>query len=209
MRFWYLRRAVPWAAIAGCLAAAVVLALMVRQWPEISLFGLPLLVGTCAAASGFAFDEPATAVASVSPRAGWWRGSTRYLGAVVPLAVCLVLLVAMPGELGLDLTSWFLISIGLVLSAVASAAWAARRQISRPGGAIAGAMVLLCLTPLVLSLLLGWESIYPVGPFPEWVRTLWMGVIAAGATVCLTGLPATPVARFRRRTAPTRRPTPH
>ncbi len=184
MRLWYLRRAIPWATVLGCLVAATGIALMVNQWPDVALVGLPLVVATCAAAASFAYDEPAAAIASVTPRAGWWRASARLLAALPPLAAVLLLLAAMPAELRLDRSGWWLIGAALVLLAMAPAAWAARHQVGRPGGAVAGGAVLLGIAPVVLSMLLGWESIYPFGEFATWVEAFWLTIALLGAVGC-------------------------
>lgn len=188
MRFWYLRRAVPRAAPLGCLVAAVVVTLLVNQWPGIALVGLPLVVATCAAAAGFAYDEPAAAVAAVTPRAGWWRGSARLIAALGPLLMLLVLLASMPGELRLDRGGWWLIGVAFVSLAVAPAAWAARSQVGRPGGAVAGGAVLLGIAPVVVTLMLGWEPIYPLGEFPGWAQALWTVAAMLGGAGCGTAM---------------------
>lgn len=184
MRFWYIRRAVPWAALLGALSAAGLLTLLLHRWPEVSMVGLPLVAASCAAAAGFVYDEPAAAIASVTPRAGWWRGSARLLAALPPLVVVLLLLTAMPAELRLDRSGWWLIGAAFVLLALAPAAWAARNQVGRPGGAVAGGAVLLGITPVVLSMMLGWESIYPFGEFATRVEVLWATVALLGAVGC-------------------------
>lgn len=190
MRLWYLRRAVPWAALLGCLGVAVLIAMLVRRWPEVAAIGLPLLVASCAAATGFTYDEPASAIASVTPRAGWWRGSARLLAALAPLAVVLLLLATMPEEVRLDRNGWWLIGAALVLLAVAPAAWAARSQVGRPGGAVAGGAVILGITPVVFSMLLGWDPVYPFGEFPTWVLTFWVTAALLGAAGCASALVA-------------------
>lgn len=190
MRLWYLRRAVPWASLLGCLVAATGTTLLVNQWPEVSMVGLPLIATLCAAAAGFTYDEPATAIASVTPRAGWWRGSARLLAALVPLATVLILLAVMPGELRLDRNWWWLIGAAFVLLAVAPAAWAARSQVGRPGGAIAGGAVLLGIAPVVLTMVLGWESIYPFGEFATWVQALWITATTFGVFGCVAAMVA-------------------
>lgn len=188
MRLWYLQRAVPWTALLGSLSAAGVLTLLLHRWPEVSIVGLPLVAACCAAAAGFVYDEPASAIASVTPRAGWWRGSTRLLAAFPPLAAALVLLATMPAELRLDRGGWWLIGAAFVVLAVAPAAWAARHQVSRPGGVVAGGAVLLGIAPVVLSMLLGWEPIYPFGDFATWVRALWTTVASLGAVGCAAAM---------------------
>lgn len=190
MRLWYLRRAVPWAALLGFLGAAAGITLLLHRWPDVATVGLPLVVASCAAAAGFAFDEPATAIASVTPRAGWWRGSARLLVTLPPLAVALVLVVTMPGELDLDRTGWWLIGVAFLLFAVAAAAMAASGQVARPGGAIAGSAALLGIAPVVLSLLLGWDPIYPFGEFATWVQVLWVAVAMLGTAGCAAALVA-------------------
>lgn len=181
MRLWYLRRAIPWAALLGSLSAAGALTLLLHRWPEVSMVGLPLVAASCAAAAGFVYDEPSAAIASVTPRAGWWRASARLLAALPPLAAVLILLAAMPAELRLDRSGWWLIGAAFVLLAVAPAAWGARHQVGRPGGAVAGGAVLLGIAPVVLSMVLGWETIYPFGEFATWVQAFWVTIALLSA----------------------------
>lgn len=183
MRVWYLRRAVPWGALLGCLASAVFVAVLVHRWPDTGWIGLPLLVVSCAAAAAFVYDEPASAVASVTPRSGWWRGSTRLLTAILPLAVSVVLLTTMPAELRLDRGGWLLIAAACVLLTVTPAAWLAGRQVGRPGSAIASAAVIIGIAPLVLAAILGWESVFPLADVPDGIRKFWL-VLAVGSGVC-------------------------
>lgn len=188
MRLWYLRRAVPWAAQLGCLAVAVGVTGLVNGWPEVAVVALPLLVAGCGAAAAFGFDEPAVAIAAVTPRTGWWRGSARLLAALPPLACVVVLLSTVPDEVRLDRGGWWLIGIALVLLAVAPAAWAARRQVARPGGGVASAVVVVAIAPVVVTMMLGWDPIYPFGEFPARVAAFWACAALAGAVGCMVAV---------------------
>lgn len=190
MRLWYLRRAVPWSALLVSLSAAGLLTLLLHRWPEVSIVGLPLVAASCAAGAGFVYDEPAAAIASVTPRAGWWRGSARLLAALPPLTAVLVLLAVMPDELRLDRNGWWLIGAAFVLLAVVPAAWAARSQVGKPGGVVAGGAVLLGIAPVVLSMMLGWEPIYPFGEFATWVQAFWVAVGLLAAVGCAAAMVA-------------------
>ena len=62
---WYLRRAVPWTALLGCLALAVGLTALVHRWEVLAGLALPLVCLLAVSGAAFAFDEPCTAVATV------------------------------------------------------------------------------------------------------------------------------------------------
>lgn len=183
MRAWYLRRAIPWAALAGCSAIATAGALSLHRWPDNSWAVLPLVLAGCAAACGFVFDDVATAVTAVTPRGGTWRRTTRLAAGLLPLGLWAVLVASSPGELELDGPGWLLAGLGATSAVVGAAAVAARRQVPRPGQAIAGVVVLLALVPVVAGPFLDWEPVYPTDSSPDHVLALWGGLAALGAAL--------------------------
>ena len=185
---WYLRRAIPWMALLGCCAAALLLALALDRWPSTALALLPAVLSCCAAAAAFCFDEVSLPVVEVTPRGGLWRRAARLSMALVPLAVWTVLVVVGPGELPLTLGVWWLIGFALVGLTVGLAALASRHAVATPGGSLAAAVVLAVISPVVICSFLGWDSLYPIGEFTPGVLTVWLAVAAAGALVCLGAL---------------------
>lgn len=198
MRLWYLQRAVPWAALLGCLLGAAVMSALTHRWPSMGWLAMPAIALLCAASAAFLRDEPAVAVVSVTPRGGAWATGVRTACALVPLGMSLVLLATLPSELDLDPAGSSLVAAATVLVALGSASWAARRQLPRPGGAIASAIVLVGLAPLPVSALLGWASVFPFGPFPDGVRGLWIAVAAAGVLLWLVAVTQPPRIGSRR-----------
>jgi hypothetical protein len=185
---WYLRRAVPWAALLGCSAGAVVVAALLERWPSSSLVLLPTLLACCAAAAAFSFDESALPVIAVTPRGAAWRRLARLGAAAVPVLVFAGVVAARPGDLPLARGSWLLLGGGAIGLSTGLAALASRRHVPRPGGALSGLVVLAVLGPVVVTAFLGWDSIYPVGEFGTGVRNLWLGVAGVAVLTCLAAL---------------------
>ena len=173
MRAWYLRRAIPWVALLGCCAAAGAAALLLDRWPTAEEGLVPVVLGGCAAAAGFAFDEPLPALAEVTPRGASWRRTTRLTVVSLPMAVWVAATGTSPG--------WWLVggaSIGLLTGL---AALGARRGVPAPGAALAGAVALAIFVPLVLSIMLGWTLVYPFGSVTTTIVTFWTAVAGLGA----------------------------
>ena len=80
VRWWYLRRGVPWASVAGCCAAVLVLSGWAARWPSVAPVVLPLGLAAAAAAAAFLLDEVAAAVVEVTPRGDGWWSLSRYAG---------------------------------------------------------------------------------------------------------------------------------
>lgn len=183
MRWWYLRRAVPWAAVGGCSLAAAVGAASLHPWPENAAAVLPLVLAACAAACGFVFDDVATSVTTVTPRGDRWRRTTRLAAGLLPLGTWVLLVASTPGRLALDRPGWLLAGAGAALSSVGVAAFCARRQVPRPGPAVAGVVVLLAMLPVVAGPFLDWEPVYPTDTSPARVVVLWTGLAVLGAAL--------------------------
>jgi hypothetical protein len=185
---WYLRRAVPWAALLGCCAGALLLAAGVDRWPSTALVLLPTLVAACAAAAAFCFDEASLEVVAVTPRGATWRRASRIGVALVPLSAWTGAVLLGLQELPLSRGSWWLIGFAAIGLAVGLAALASRRAVTSPGGSLAAAVVMAVLSPLVVTAFLGWQSPYPVGVFPSRVLVLWLAVAAAAVLACALAL---------------------
>jgi hypothetical protein len=185
---WYLRRAIPWMALLGCCTGALLLAGVLARWPSMALVALPALVGSCAAAAAFTFDEPALPVVEVTPRGATWRRTARLAAAGVPLLLWAVFVLVRPGDLPLSRGWWLLIGLAAITLTAGLAALASRRAVPSPGGALAGGVVLAAIAPVVIGAFLDWESLYPMGQFPTSVVVVWLSVGAAGVLACLAAL---------------------
>jgi len=185
---WYLRRAVPWMAVLGCCAGAVLLALALDRWPTTALVLLPGLVAACAAAASFCFDEVSLPVVEVTPRGAAWRRGARLVVALVPLLVWTLAVAARPGELPLDRSASWLVGFAAIGMTVGLAALASRHAVASPGSPLASAVVLVVISPVVVAAFLGWDSLYPIGDFASGVLTFWLAVAGAGVLACLAAL---------------------
>lgn len=187
VRLWYAVRAVPRAALTGCLALAAAMVVTVRLWEDAAGMLLPMALAATAAASGFVFDDPALAVTAVTPRAERWARVTRLLVATVPLVAWGVLVLAVPDAVVLDRTRWWLAGAGAASLAAGSGALAASR-LPRPGGAVASGIALLAVLPLLVGPFLGWTPVFPLGRFPDDVLTVWVFVALLGGLLCALAL---------------------
>lgn len=177
---WYLRRAIPWTALLGCCAGALLLALAVDRWPSTSLLLLPATLASCAAAAAFCFDERPLEVVAVTPRGASWRRTARLAVALLPLGVWTVVVGLRPGDLPLSRGSWSLVGAAAIGLTAGLAALASRRAVPTPGRSLSELVVLAALSPVVICGFVGWDSPYPVGTFPSGVVTFWLAVSAAG-----------------------------
>ncbi len=185
---WYLRRAIPWMALLGCCAAALLLVLALERWPSTALVLLPGLLAGCAAAAAFCFDEVSLAVVEVTPRGAAWRRTARLAVAAVPLLVWSLAVMVRPGDLPLDRSAWLVVGFATIGLSVGLAALASRRAVANPGGPLAPAVVLAVISPVVIAAFLDWDSLYPIGDFASGVLTFWLAVAGAGAVACLVAL---------------------
>ena len=186
---WYLRRAIPWMALLGCCAAALLLVVALDQWPTSALVLLPGLVATCAAAAAFCFDEvsapgrrghsPWRDLASYgAPRGS--RRAPRRLDSLRPRGPGR----PAPGQLGRG--GWS--GLAAIALTVGLAALASRHAVASPGGSLASAVVMVVISPVVISAFLGWDSLYPIGEFGTGVLTFWLAVAGLGALASVAAL---------------------
>lgn len=204
MRWWYLRRGVPWLAVLGCCAAAGLLAGLLARWPSSAPVLLPAVLACCAAAATFVFDERPVLLVAVTPRGATWRRTARLAVALVPLGVWAAVVLARPGDLSLHRGGWLLIGFAAVSLSVGAAALASRWEVPSPGGMIAPAVALAVIGPVIVAGFLGWESIYPIGDFPQGVWVFWVAVVLTGASIhaCTSGRGTWPVGTPRRTQSP-------
>ena len=187
MSAWYAVRAIPRVDVLACLCLAAALLTTLHLWTDAAAMLLPMALTVTAAASAFAFDDPAVAVTAVTPRARWAR-VVRLLTAGVPVLLWGVLLLVIPSVVVLDDARWWLVGLAVCLLAAGAGAVAASRQQPRPGAMVASALALLMLLPLLVGPFLGWDSLFPLGPFPAGVLVFWAAVAGLGLTLCLVAL---------------------
>jgi hypothetical protein len=185
LRGWYAVRAVPRLALLGCAVLAVGVFAALRTWSDTTGALLPLVVAAAAAASGFAFDDPALPVTAVTPRARWAR-TTRLGVAALPVVPWAVVLALLPEAVVLDEGRWWVVGVAACLLAAGASALAAARHHVSPGAAVASGAALLAILPLVAGSFLGWEPVFPIGAFPDGVLALWSAVAVLGALLWVT-----------------------
>ena len=180
LRWWYLRRGVPWLAVLGCCATAGLLAGLLARWPTAALVLLPAILACCAAAATFVFDERPVLLIAVTPRGDTWRRTARLAVALVPLGVWAAVVLLRPGDLPLHRGGWLLIGLAAISLSVGCAALASRWEVPSPGGIHAPVVALAVISPVVVTAFLGWDSIYPIGDFSQGVWVFWLVVAASG-----------------------------
>jgi hypothetical protein len=179
LRWWYLRRGVAWQPLLGCCAVATAAAGVVARWPSTALLLLPALLACCAAGSAFVFDEPSASVVAVTPRGATWRRTARLAVTALPLTLWAAVVALRPGGVPLVRPGWWLVGAATILLASGVAALSSRREASAPGAALAAALVIAVIGPVLAAGFLGLASPYPIDGFPDGVRGLWLGVAAA------------------------------
>lgn len=187
-QWWYLRRAVPWAALLGCCAGAVGVALLLERWPTSALVLLPVLLACCVAAAGFAFDEVTLPVVEVTPRGATWRRGARLAVAAVPLLLWGAVVWLRPGDLALDRVAWWAVGSAAIVLALGAAALASRRSVAAPGSVLAPVVAIALISPMVITSFLGWASVYPFGDLTATGQGLWWLVGGAGLVACAAAL---------------------
>ena len=187
-RLWYLRRGVAWLPVLGACGAAAVTALLLVRWPGDAFLLVPALLACCAAASAFVYDEDALLVVAVTPRGAGWRRANRLGVTLVPLSVWAVVVALRPGDISLARPGWWLLGGATVLLVAGSAALASRRLVPTPGALLAPVVAVTAVAPVTLAGMFSWGSLYPIGDFPDTVRTVWLGVALTGAVVCAVAL---------------------
>jgi hypothetical protein len=185
---WYLRRAIPWMALLGCCAAALVLTVALDRWPTTALVVLPGVLACCAAAAAFTFDEVSLPVVEVTPRGATWRRTARLAVSLLPLVAWSLVVAVRPGDLPLARAPWFLVGLAAIAVAGGLAALASGHASATPGSALASVVVLAAIGPVVICSFLGWESIYPIGDFSRGVLAFWVGAVVAGIVACVAAV---------------------
>jgi hypothetical protein len=148
----------------------------------------PALLASCAAAAAFSFDEDALPVVAVTPRGTSWRRGTRLGVTLLPLAVWAVVVAVRPGNIALARPGWWLLGSATVLLVAGAAALASRRLVPTPGVLLAPVVAVAVVAPVTLAGMFSWGSLYPIGGFPDTVRTVWLGVALGAAVVCAAAM---------------------
>jgi hypothetical protein len=187
-RLWYVRRAVAWRPVLGACGAATVVAVLLAQWPEDAFLLAPALLACCAAGVAFVYDEAALPVVAVTPRGAGWRRVNRLSVTLVPLSLWAVVVSVRPGHVSLARPGWWLLGGATVLLVAGAAALASRRLVPIPGVVLAPVVALAVVTPVTLAGMFSWGTLYPIGDFPDTVRTIWLGAGLCGALVCAVAL---------------------
>jgi hypothetical protein len=187
-RLWYLRRGIAWLPVLGSCGAAALMVVLLARWPGDAFLLAPSLLACCAAAAAFAYDEDALPVVAVTPRGAGWRRVNRLAVALAPLSMWALVVTVRPGDVALARQGWWLVGGAAVLLVAGSAALASRRLVPTPGAVLAPVVAVAVVAPVTFAGLFSWGTLYPIGDFPDAVRTVWLGVALTGAAVCAMAL---------------------
>jgi hypothetical protein len=161
---------------------------LLARWPDDAFLLAPALLACCAAAAAFVYDEDALPVVAVTPRGAGWRRANRLGVTLVPMSVWALVVALLPGDVPFWRPGWWLLGGATVLLVAGSAALASRRLVPTPGALLAPVVALAAVAPVTLSGMFSWGTLYPIGAFPDTVRTVWLGVALSGALVCAVAL---------------------
>jgi hypothetical protein len=173
--------------LGACGAAAVLAGLLARS-PGDAFLLAPALLACCGAAAAFTYDEDALPVVTVTPRGAGWRRANRLGVTLVPLSAWALVVALRPGDVPFWRPGWWLLGGATVLLVAGSAALASRRLVPTPGALLAPVVALAAVAPVTLAGMFSWGTLYPIGDFPDTVRTVWLGVALSGAVVCAVAL---------------------
>lgn len=187
-RLWYLRRGVAWLPTLAACSAALIMVGLLSRWPDDAFLLGPMLLACCAAAAAFAYDEDALHVVAVTPRGATWRRTNRLGVTLLPLSVWVGVVTLRPGGVAFARPGWWLLGLATVLLVVAAAALASRRLVPTPGALLAPVVALAVVAPVTLAGMFSWGTLYPLGDFPDPVRTMWLGVALIAAVLCAVAL---------------------
>ena len=173
-------RAGAWQAVVGLSGVAVVVGGCGAAFPPAAAVLFPVCFTLLAAAAAFTLDEPASQVVDVTPTGPVRRTTIRALALLAPLtAGALVMLAAAMRGLALPWSAADLALAGNVLLGFA-AACVARTRTGEPGPAVAAAVVVVLMAPILVPQAARWVRTFPApgagGPSSD---TVWWTVLAA------------------------------
>jgi len=195
-----LLRAVPWPAVSGITAVALVTGAGGFAWPGGAQILLPIAFALLAGAAAFVLDEPASAVVDVTPTGRARRTAVRALALLVPLGAGTALVLA--GALRAVKLPWPAVGLALAGSVLLGFAIAcvARRYSGEPGTQASAAAAFVLIIPGFLPFVAQWVRPFPVtGPHPGGPSSTTFWSIAG--CVCLAAIAAS-VPELRRRRSP-------
>jgi len=184
-----LLRAVPWSAVGGITAVAVVTGAGGFAWPGGAQILLPIAFALLAGAAAFVLDEPASAVVDVTPTGRGRRTAVRALALLVPLGAGTALVLA--GALRAVKLPWPAVGLALAGSVLLGFAIAcvARRYSGEPGTQASAAAAFVLIAPGFLPFVAGWVQTFPAaGPAPRALSSTTFWWLAG--TACLAAIAA-------------------
>jgi len=172
-------RAGAWQAVVGLSGVAVVVGGCGAAFPAAAAVLFPICFALLAAAAAFTLDEPASLVVDVTPTGPVRRTRIRAVASLAPLAAgALVMLTAATRGLALPWSATGLALAGNVLLGFAAAS-VARTRTGEPGPAVAAAVVLVLMAPVLVPEAARWIRTFPApgagGPSSD---TVWWTVLA-------------------------------
>jgi hypothetical protein len=195
-----LLRAVPWPAVGGITAVAVVTGAGGFAWPGGAQILFPIAFALLAGAAAFVLDEPASAVVDVTPTSRALRTAVRAVALLVPLGAGTALVLA--GALRAEKLPWPAVGLALAGSVLLGFAIACvvRRYSGEPGTQASAAAAFVLIVPGFLPFAAQWVRTFPVtGPDPGGLSSTTFWWLAG--TACLAAIAAS-VPEFRRRRSP-------
>lgn len=193
-----LLRAVPWPAVSGITAVAIVTGAGGIAWPGVAQILLPIAFALLAAAAAFVLDEPASAVVDVTPTGRGRRTAVRALVLLVPLGAGTALVLA--GARRAEELPWPAVGLALAGSVLLGFAIACvvRRYSGEPGTQASAAAAFVLIVPGFLPFAAQWVRPFPVtGPDPGGLSSTTFWWLAG--TACLAAIAASvPESRRRR-----------
>jgi hypothetical protein len=192
-----LLRAVPWPAVGGITAVAVITGAGGLAWPGGAQILLAISFALLAGAAALVLDEPASPVVDVTPTGRGVRTAVRALALLVPLGAGAGLVLA--GALRAVRLPWPAVGLALAGNVLLGFAIACvvRRYRGEPGTQASAAAAFVLIAPGFLPPLAGWIHTFPLsGPHPPGPSSSTLWWITGSA--CLAAIAASvPELRYR------------
>jgi hypothetical protein len=184
-------RAGAWQAVVGLSGVAAVVGGCGAAFPATAAVLFPICFTLLAAAAAFTLDEPASLVVDVTPTGPVRRTGIRAVALLAPLAAgALAMLAAAMRGLALPWPAAGLALAGNVMLGFA-AACVARTRTGEPGPAVAAAVVLVLMAPILVPEAARWVRTFPApgagGPSSDTVWWIVLAACVAAVTISLGG----------------------